>query len=34
MRDGDVERRLDLTQIRIERAAEIRKRAIVERSEL
>jgi len=30
-RDRDVERRLDLAQIRIERPAEVRERAIVER---
>src|SRR5207248_2685506 len=32
MRDRDVERRLDLAQIRVERPAEIGERAIVERS--
>ncbi len=33
MRDGDVERGLDLPQVRVERPAQVRERAIVERRE-
>jgi hypothetical protein len=33
MRNGDVERSLDLPQVRVQRAAQVRQRAIVERCE-